>query len=1580
MLEDSRGTRRRLGVVLPALALVLGILGVPAFHTAAEAADPCATGGNAIACENSRPGTSPSVWDIDGAGDDSIQGFATDASVNVGQRVDFKIDTDASAYTVDIYRLGYYQGLGARKITSVTPSASLPQVQPACISDVSTELYDCGNWAVSASWTVPTTAVSGVYIAHLKRAGGDESHITFVVRDDASRSAVVVQTSDTTWQAYNTYGGSNFYQGAANGRAFKVSYNRPVLTRGLQNGRDHFMGTEYPLVRFLERNGYDVSYQTGVDTHRRGNLLTNHKVFISVGHDEYWTGAQRAAVETARDAGVNLQFLSGNEVYWRSRYETSIDGRGTPHRTLVTYKETWNNAKIDPSQEWTGTWRDPRFAPASQGGGRPENALTGTMYKANYSDLRLTVSAAEGKLRLWRHTPLASLAAGTSAPLAPHTVGYESNEDVDNGFRPKGLIRTSTTVGPTPEYLLDYGVRVAPGTTTHHTTLYRAASGALVFSAGSVQWSWGLDAEHDSSFAPEPADARMQQAQVNLLADMGAQPTTLMAGLTQAARSTDTVGPAVSITSPAAGATINNGTRVTVSGTASDAAGRVAGVEVSGDGGQTWHPATGTTAWSYTFVQSGTGPVSLRARATDDSANTGAIASRSVTVRCPCSVFGSEVPATPASADTSAVELGLRFSPTVDGFVSGVRFYKGQGNGGTHVGSVWSAAGALLARGTFTGETATGWQTLQLADPVAVTAGQTYVVSYTAPQGRYPVQADAFYEGPRVATPLRVAGGFGAAPAGVYADPGRFPDRSYGSSNYFVDVQFTTSDESPLRAGSHLPLAGSSSVPLGSTVSAVFSKPVVAGSATLQLRDSLGALVAGSTQYDATARRITFTPTQPLSAAVTYRATVRGTDSVGQQVSAGGEWSFTSAKPAAAPGVCPCGVYDDADQPATLQDSDSATVTVGLRFAPLRDGQVTGVQFYKGPDNSGTHVGSLWRVSDGALLAQGTFSGETTAGWQELVFGSPVTVQAGVQYVVGYRTTAGRYSVTTNAFAGGARDTSLIDAIGGAYTYAAGFPSAQSSASYLVDVVFQKAPEPLSVTGQVPAPGAVEVPRGTSVAVDFSTPIRPGATIGVKQSGVAVAGTTTLGSGATSLRFTPTSLLSAGAEVEVTLSGVTSTEGVALGTKVWTFRTRSATEAVEQTLFTTQVPAVSAIAEASPVELGTAFVPGRDGRVTGVRFFKGAGNTGTHRGSLWSSSGQRLAQVTFAGESESGWQVAYFDQPVAVTRNTEYVVSYFAPRGHYAVTGGFFSTQLVSGDLRAPAGSNGRFLYGATGGFPVQAWNSTSYFVDPVFEAGAASVAVEARHPAPGATGVLTSVQPRLTLTEPVRSTGWSVTLTRGGTQVPVTVSRSGDGRSLVVTPQQALAAGTAHTITVTGVVSEEGAVLPTQSWSFTTEQASQPIVSMFDATTPATAAAADSAAVELGVRLVPSVNGQVLGVRFFKGAGNTGQHVGSLWSASGQRLATVTFTGETATGWQSATFDQPVAVTAGTTYVVSYYAPVGRYSVTPGFFNQPFTRGGLTSPAGANGTYRYGAGGGFPTGSYQSSNYFVDVLFRAAP
>ena len=188
---------------------------------------------NPIVVENAKTGNPPSQWDINGSGDSSIQGFATDISVNRGQTIRFKIKTNATNYRLDIYRLGYYGGSGARLVAgNVLPTASLPQNQPNPITNSSTGLIDCGNWAESASWTVPADATSGVYIAKLIRTDtGGASHIVFIVRDDASTSDILFQTSDTTWQAYNSYGGNSLYVGSPAGRAYKVSYNRPFISR-----------------------------------------------------------------------------------------------------------------------------------------------------------------------------------------------------------------------------------------------------------------------------------------------------------------------------------------------------------------------------------------------------------------------------------------------------------------------------------------------------------------------------------------------------------------------------------------------------------------------------------------------------------------------------------------------------------------------------------------------------------------------------------------------------------------------------------------------------------------------------------------------------------------------------------------------------------------------------------------------------------------------------------------------------------------------------------------------------------------------------------------------------------------------------------------------------------------------------------------------------------------------------------------------------------------------------------------------------------------------------------------------------
>ncbi len=658
-MDKNKFSRRQFlkrGLTLTGSSVALGAVGT------ASAATP-----NSIVTENQLTGTAQSQWDLGGAqgtgeGQYSgfglgtsgvthfIEGFADDISVDHGQTVNFKVNTDCKNYRIDIYRLGYYAGNGARLITTIQMSSA--SLQPTPLTNTALGLVDAGNWSVTASWAVPATAVSGVYIAHLVRQDTvfGENHITFIVRDDGTKHDIVFQTSDTTWHAYNGWGGPSLYGQASNSdeRAYKVSYNRPFATRDsigtFAGPQDFVFGAEVSAIRWLEANGYDVCYIAGVDTDRldttgKGGQLLNHKVFLSVGHDEYWSGNQRSNVEAARAAGVHLAFMSGNEVFWKTRWEPSTDPSATSYRTLVCYKETRDNQPIDPDDPptWTGSWRDPRFSPPADGG-RPENALTGQFWTVDsWRADTIKIPYPMTTLRFWRNTNVAKTAAGQTASLVTNYLGYEWDESPDNGFRPAGLFHLSSTTLSVSQYMIDYGLTDGAYTATHNLSLYRyPSSGSIVFGAGTVFWAWGLDADHDlqqnetdsnaattgedtTGLTTTPVDPNVQQATINLFADMGVQPQTLQSGLIAATQSTDTTPPVSSI-SPIG--TVTAQQIVTISGTATDTGGGiVAGVEVSTDGGATWHPASGTATWTYNWWSQSPGTFQILSRAVDDSLN-----------------------------------------------------------------------------------------------------------------------------------------------------------------------------------------------------------------------------------------------------------------------------------------------------------------------------------------------------------------------------------------------------------------------------------------------------------------------------------------------------------------------------------------------------------------------------------------------------------------------------------------------------------------------------------------------------------------------------------------------------------------------------------------------------------------------------------------------------------------------------------------------------------------------------------------------------------------------------------------------
>ena len=198
---------------------------------------------------------------------------------------------------------------------------------------------------------------------------------------------------------------------------------------------------------------------------------------------------------------------------------------------------------------------------------------------------------------------------------------------------------------------------------------------------------------------------------------------------------------------------------------------------------------------------------------------------------------------------------------------------------------------------------------------------------------------------------------------------------------------------------------------------------------------------------------------------------------------------------------------------------------------------------------------------------------------------------------------------------------------------------------------------------------------------------------------------------------------------------------------------------------------------------------------------------------------------------------------------------------------------------------------------------------------------------------------------------------------------------SATFTPTQALAPSVTYTASASGTKDAAGNTMTPINWTFTTAGTCPCTLFASDAV-PAVIDANDPGSVNLGMRFSPQVDGTVTAIRFYKAPTNTGTHVGSLWSSTGLELASVTFTNETASGWQVANLSTPVPVTAGTTYVVSYLAPNGRYSANGSFFNQPYSSGPLQ---GLMGLYRYAATSEFPTASYLSTNYWVDVVFNAS-
>ncbi|HEY1343761.1 MAG TPA: DUF4082 domain-containing protein [Streptosporangiaceae bacterium] len=1522
--------------------MLLGLLSL-ANAPSARAAGPCGPPvTSVIACENTQPGDPPSDWQVSGAGDSTIQGFATAMSVNAGQTENFKINTPARAYHIDILRIGWYQGNGARKVVSnMLPTATLPQTQPACRNDTApTGLIDCGNWAVSASWAVPSTAVSGLYVAHLVRNDtGGSSLIPFVVRNDASHSDILFQTSDETWQAYNTQGGNSLYTCGSNcppgsptayKGASKVSYNRPFHSGADDNnGRSWFMYAEYPMIRFLEENGYDVSYTSGLDMSQPGaaSIIEQHKVFMSTGHDEYWTGQQRANVTAARDAGVNLAFFSGNEIFWKTRLEPSIDGSNTPNRTLVTYKETHYDAPTDPQDPptWTGSWMDPRFSPPGDGG-NPQNSLSGQLFVVNSGTTDITVPSQYSKLRFWRNTRVASLGSGQSTTLDQGTgvLGYEWDVDADNGFRPRGMIDMSSTTSNSAEDFTDYGgTTQLNSTATHHLTLYRAPSGALVFGAGTVQWSWGLDNGGDGG----NTDTAMQQATVNLFADMGAQPASLMSGLTPATASTDTTAPTSTITSPAQGASLTDGSAVTISGTATDAGGGVvAGVEVSTDGGSTWRPVTTMSAantsvtWSYSWVAHGNPSATIKTRATDDSGNVESPgAGTTVSVKCPCSIWGTSTsPKTADSGDPASIEVGVKFKADTYGLVSGIRFYKASANTGTHIGNLWTSTGQLLASATFTGESGSGWQQVNFAQPVAVNKNTTYVASYFAPRGHYSQDGYYFYTVPPLgpastqtnvdSPPLHAVRNTNGVVNGVYSYAGSsaFPTSSANAANYWVDPVFTpeTFNTPPGQVGNVSATAGYASASVtwsapasGDPVTTYTVTPYI-GSAAQTPTTVTGnpaptsVLVSGltnGTTYTFTVTAANPAGTGPESAqsnTVTPSASIAHVDNGGFENGLTGWTTGGANTPTASSTQFHSGGSSallGTVQPAIAAAGDSSVA----QTVAIPSSGATTLKFWYRPTStddlcSGSNCVYDWqeaqiRSTSGQTLASVFKSDSNSQTWTQVSF--DMTPYAGQNVVLWFNV----HQDLSNP----PDDTWM----------------------YLDDVSLSQPSVPTAPTGVTATAG------NGSATVNWTAPSSDG--------------------GSAITKYTVTPFIGSTAQTPVTVTGSppatsTTVSGLTNGTS-YTF-TVSATNA------NGAGPASSPSNAVTPNTL-----PGAPTAVT-------------------ATAGNGSATVNWTAPSNNGGSTI-----------TKYTVTPFigsTAQTPVTVTGSPPATSTTVSGLTN--GTSYTFTVTATNAVGDGPASAPSNAVTPNVAPTVTSVT-----PSSGATGVSASVAPTATFSQAVVPSTVSFTLQdSSGNAVAGSVSFNGGNTVATFTPTNPLAASTTYTATVSGAQNASGTPMSSPfTWNFTTAGPQCPCSVWQNGTPTGASDDSDTSAVNLGVRFQASSSGFVAGVRFYKYSDNTGSHIGSLWSSSGTLLASGTFSNETGSGWQELDFSSPVAITANTTYVVSYHTNAGHYAVTSNGLASAVTNGPLTALA-SGGVYAYGSANAFPSNTFNASNYWVDVVY----
>ncbi|MEA2468628.1 MAG: hypothetical protein QOJ57_2754 [Thermoleophilaceae bacterium] len=440
----------RAGLVPALVALALG-----ASPAAAKVIDD--PDENPIIAENLEDGTTR--WDITSPARPAIEGYASESSAAPGQSFHLHVRPGSAGdrYRINVYRLGWYGGKGGRLVTCIpgcdsdTPEVTQP---PPPRPEPVTGTVRAG-WSVTDVLHVGRNWVSGYYLAQLRvTAGPDEGavgRVPLVVRGPpGDASAILVQVPVNTWQAYNPWGGKSLYtyNSTREVAATKVSFDRPYSEDVLVGVP---WGLELQAVRFLEREGYDVSYATNVDVDRSPEILMNHRLAMSIGHDEYWSLRQRDAFDRALDGSTNLAALGANAAYWQVRYDEA-------HRTIERITQF---RALDP--------------------GRPECRLFGVMYAYN-AQRWAGAQPTPYRLAAAADDPWLLQTGLTRRDDIPGIVGYEW-DTLEPGCFP-GRVTRLLHAEP-----LGQDQRVHPADAVRGL----ARSGARMFASGSLEFSWSLD-------------------------------------------------------------------------------------------------------------------------------------------------------------------------------------------------------------------------------------------------------------------------------------------------------------------------------------------------------------------------------------------------------------------------------------------------------------------------------------------------------------------------------------------------------------------------------------------------------------------------------------------------------------------------------------------------------------------------------------------------------------------------------------------------------------------------------------------------------------------------------------------------------------------------------------------------------------------------------------------------------------------------------------------------------------------------------------------------------------------------------